>query len=175
MPSDSLRTGAVSRAVRGLTVEPAQALDKRREQIGVDALSERDQQIRLPIDGRATENLTWGEIDIDFDLEFYNATEQRDVPYTLPHFTYGVVIPEGEPVLVFVAVRSWKQREDDDTVSGCRVAVGIMDPNFFGTVDGNVPPQDRPVIGTPFAGWIDLNFQGYGALAESGADIDAEG
>jgi hypothetical protein len=174
MPSGSLHTGSVSRAVKGIAEGPAVALDRRRELLGLDALGEREQQIRLPLDGRATQNLTWGEVDIAFDLEFYNATEQRDVPYTIPHFSYGTVLITPDLIVVYCCVRSFKQN-DDDMVSGCRVAVGVWDPTFTGTIADTIPVADRPVIGTPFAGWIDLTFQGYGAPSESGADIDIEG
>jgi len=154
-----LDNGALSRAVRGLSVDPARALDRRRSMLGFDALQEIEQQFQLPIEGVATPVIVWDIRDIAFEVEFYNATEQRFSPYTVPVFTYGAVIETPTPVPVHANVMEWKKR-DDDAVTGVRLAIGVHNPGH------------RSVA---FSGYLHLVFQGYGALAEGAADLDVSG
>ena len=148
---------AINRSVRALTVDTIRDLERRRHMLGFDALGELEQQFQLAIEGQAGEVIGWFEIPLTFNVEFYNAVDQRDSPYTIPHFTYGSVITSQTPALITACVRRW-DIDEQDTVSGATVAVGVCNPGTD--------------IATPFQGYIHLTFQGYGAPVENFADLD---
>lgn len=152
-----MRAHAINRSIRALTIDTVRALDERRHMLGLDALGELEQQFQLPIEGSAGEVLAFFEVPVQFDVEFYNAPEQRMSPYTLPQFTYGTVITSEQPVLVTACVRRW-DLDDAETVKGALVAVGVCSP---GTT-----------VEIPFVGYVHLTFQGYGAPVENFADLD---
>jgi hypothetical protein len=143
----TVRTHALQRSIRALTIDGIRALDKRREMLGFDAMGEFEQQFQIEL-----------EVMVAFDVDFYNAVDQRDSPYTLPHFTYGAVITGGAPALITACVRQW-DIDDTDTVHGATVAVGVCNP---GTE-----------VASRFIGQLHMTFQGYGAPVEgSPPDLD---
>lgn len=152
----ALATGAVSRAVRGITVDAITSLDKKRQQLGFDSLGELEQQFQLAIEGTAAQTIAWEEREIKFNVEFYDATEQRDSSFTVPHVTYGAVITSDDPVMISVCVREWNERSDRAIV-GATVAVGATNPGGS-QVD--------------FEGYVHITFQGYGAPTEDAATMD---
>jgi hypothetical protein len=152
----SVGVGAVSRAVKSIHAEPVVALDKRREMLGYDQLTETEEQYQLPISGTASDVIAWTEREVSFGTAFIDASDMRDSNLVVPHFTFGVML-ESEPVAVTAVVREWL--EQNDTVVGARVSVGAYSPGS--TVD--------------FRGYVHLTFQGFGAPVEEGADLDADG
>lgn len=153
----SVKVHALERSIQALTIDSIRALDKRRTMLGYDAMGEFEQQFQLEIDGSAGAIIAWHEIEITFSVDFYRAEDQRDSPYTVPHFTYGAVITGGTPALITACVRRW-DIDDSDTVHGATVAVGVCNPGA--------------TAATPFVGYLHLTFQGYGAPVEGEADTD---
>jgi hypothetical protein len=160
-----VKVHAINRSIRTRTIDTTRALEARRAMLGYDALGEIEQQFQLPMEGTAGDVMGWFEIRLKFDVEFYNAPDSRMSPYTLPHFTYGYVITTPTPVLVAACVREWTL-DDIDTVSGAKVAIGTCNPGLSQT------PDTAPVVAVPFAGYMHLTFQGFGAPAENNSDVD---
>jgi hypothetical protein len=166
----SVRTGAVARVSRSMAMEPAQALDAKRAQLGYDQLQEVDQQLQIEISGSATAVATSVTGPVKFDIGFVDATEQRYSAYTVPLFTSGVALlsvgtmadgsePPAIP-MVTVAVREWRERPGP-VINGCVVTVTAAIPGL--------PPQES----IDFSGYVHINAQGYGALEENEPDLDA--
>lgn len=153
----SVKVHALNRSIQALTIDTIRALDKRREMLGFDAMGEFEQQFQLEIDGEAGAIIAWFDVDVRFDIDFYRAEDQRDSPYTVPHFWYGAVITTETPALISACVRAW-DIDDSDTVHGARVAIGVCNPGA--------------TVATPFSGYVHLTFQGYGAPVEGEVDMD---
>ena len=148
---------ALERTIEHLTHGAALALDRRRAQLGYDQLGELEQQFQIAIRGRAQTRLTTQKITLDFDVEFYNATEQRDVPFTVPTFSWGVVLDETSNfVIVNAAVTKWNI-DDRHAIVGADVTLASYVPS---TAD------------LSFSGYVHLVFQGYGAPAENDQILD---
>lgn len=132
------------------------ALDKRRAMLNYDALQEIEQQFHVVIAGTAGSAAGYGTIALDFEVDFFDAPEQRDSSLFVPHFTFGAFI-EGASLMVSASVRSW-DIDSRGAIVGAEVAVGVCNPG----------------VGTPvaYSGYIHLTFQGYGALIENDAALD---
>lgn len=194
----SLGVGAVSRAVTSITEEPIQAHDARQAMLAYDTLGEVTQQCQVPISGKSGEGEMWTQRVVAFDVEFVlDATDQRTSSLTDPHFTFGVVCDQ--PVGVHVVVLEYLRR--GDVIAGARIAIGVtstpsvlvtttedplangalQDPDVSAAEDGppttitttHVTVDDSQRV--EFNGAVHLSFQGFGAPAESGADLDADG
>lgn len=154
--------GDVERAVADLSVKAVVDLEKRRAAVGLDALSEVDNQFQVEVVGTAVP--TWGFIDlaVPFDVGFVMAREQRDSALTMPQFSYGAVLtldPPEDGVAVSVVVIGWDIDPDIRSYIGATVRLG-----FVSIQDG----------GVSFSGHIHLTFQGFGAALEDNyaSDID---
>lgn len=162
----SVRRSAMARAQRQVRISSPVALDKRREQLGYDALSEIEQQFQLPISGLATGLMSFTSTTVDFDVEFFDAPEQRDSSLAFPHFTYGTFIDIGlgQPtsprgaVLVTAVVQDWVT-DVRGAFTGAQLDIGACLP---GLVNGSIR----------YTGYIHLTFQGYGALKENIPELD---
>lgn len=165
MSDKRLHTGAIARVSSQFTTEPVVALDRRREELGYDALGEVEQQFQLPITGHASEYIAWTDVEILFDVEFYNAPNQRNVPYSVPQFLTGGVVESNEPVVVTAVVRQWLRKPDDaDTIVGARVSVSVQAPPEVG--------YENQLRVVPYRGYVHVAFQGFGAPGEDGIDLD---
>lgn len=149
---------ALGRAVRRMSVDGAVALERRRAMLGFDQLQEIEYQYQIPISGTVDDRIFWRTVDLEFDVEFFHAPEQRDSPLTMPHFTFGAVV-SGESVattnehgaVVVTAVVSGWTTDDRDAVIGAQLSVGVTAP------DGECEYQ----------GYVHLSFQGFAAPAEA--------
>lgn len=159
----SVSTHALSRAVVRMARDGVVDLERRRAATGYDQLGEIEQQFQLPIEGSVIATPVWTDITIEFDVDFFEAQEQRDSPLTLPQMYVGAtltVTDEDEDdaggVAYSVFVIDW---DDDDRAAytGCTVRVGMWNPD-----------------GTPVSveGLLHLTFQGYGAPRADSADLD---
>lgn len=152
--------GALDRSIRGMTIDTIRNLDQRREMLGYDEMGELEQQFQIDVQGTAGSIIGWVDFDLTFGVDFYNAPNRRNSPYTLPHFTYGYLLTTPDPVVLTACVRSYKL-DDKDTVQGASISIGAYDP-------GSTKIKE-------FTGVVHLVFQGYGAPVENFADIDVGG
>lgn len=161
----TVRRTAMQRSQRQLRISAPVALDKRRAQLGYDALLESEQQFQLPISGVASTIGAWATIEVVFDLEFFDAPEQRNSSLAVPLFTYGAFIdptttgdalnPTGA-VMVTACVQEWNI-DTRGAYIGATIAVGT---SAMGGAD------------VTFTGYLHLAFQGYGAPAENVEALD---
>lgn len=159
----TVRRHAMQRAQNDMRLSGPIALDKRRAMLGYDALQEIEQQFQLPISGTTSGVIAFSSIDLVFDVDFFDAPEQRDSSLAVPHFTYGAFIdptdqidnPTGA-VLITACVSSWVS-DDRGAITGATVTVGSCMPGG---------------AAFDFTGYVHLTFQGYGALAENVATLD---
>ncbi len=157
-----MRRGAINRAHRQAVISSPIALDKRRAALGYDALAESEQQFQLPISGTAQASLAWATAEVIFDVEFFDAPEQRDSVLAVPLFTFGAFIettvgssenPTGA-VMVTACVQEWNV-DDRGAYIGATVAVGVM-----------------ASVARAYSGYVHLAFQGYGAPTENVPQLD---
>lgn len=161
--SQHVSTHALERSIAALGRVGIE-LDQRRAAAGYDQLQELEHQFQLPISGTARSGAGWTTVDVNFDVAFAFAPEQRHAPLAVPHFSYGPVVC-GEPasgvadpdnpdalVAVFCHVVEWARDAASDAVTGARMGIGA---SVLGGQD---------VI---FQGYIHLTFQGFGSLIES--------
>lgn len=137
------------RAMGELTHGAAISRESNRALLAVDALQEIIHSFQLPIAGTAPtlgSASAWGTVDIVFDVEFVDATEQRDSPFVEPNFEYGAVLDV--PVMLTACVTAWLRADGRPTsIIGATVAFGVL---------GN---------GEVFKGHLHCSFQGYGAAS----------
>lgn len=145
----------ITRSLQKLHHGDAVAMERRRAELGWDELQEIEQQFQIPIEGSVGSgspiNLLTG---FGFDVEFFDATEQRDSPFTVPHFTYGVVLDAEAAdamVCVHACVSGWDIDESRNAVVGANVNITIFTVGFGGA----------------FEGYVHAVFQGFGARIES--------
>lgn len=145
----AITIGAIERAVvRG---------DQLPVDTSLDELGEIEQQIQVAISGTAAETIAWATIDLVFDVEFLDATDQRYSNLTAPQFLgYGASLTTTDPVVVSACRMLWI-RDDRDVIVGATVAIGAHNPG-------------STTIG--FTGQVDLSFQGFGSLPNEPADPD---
>lgn len=132
-----------------LTIGVVKGLAAKRAQDALEGLQEIEHQVKLEISGRGEEFPVWAEVDVAFDVEFVDATGQRDSAFDRPHFTYGAVITKGGPVGVHACVLQWKISDRNEVV-GCKLAVGAAATD----------------VARRFSGELHCRFQGYGAPAD---------
>lgn len=145
----TITVGAIERAV----IYEDRLSTGRRERT-LDDLDEIEQQIQVEVSGTAGDTLAWDELDITFDVEFIDATDQRYSNLTVPQFSFGAVCDVA--VLFSAVVLGWAT-DDRGVIVGATVAVGAVDPGG---------------PGTEFIGTMHLTFQGFGSLAIEPADPD---
>lgn len=162
-------THAMHRSVDRLSTGGVRSLEKRRAQLADDALAETELQYQIPISGRASSVAGFSAVTINFEVEFWDAPEQRDNPLDRPHFTYGAELnligadnsdaasQAGLAVTAFV--RDWV-RDDRDAYTGAVVSVAVWSPGGGAVWD--------------FEGLLHVRFQGWGAISEdSEISLDA--
>lgn len=140
---------SAARTVNELTLGGAVALDRRRDKLGLDELTEMAQQFQVAISGSASSAVAWRTVELVFDIEFMGATEQRYSNLVRPHFNCGVVLESGL-VIVHAHVSAW----------------GLNDLGFYEGADVKIAVFDPDGGPTSFEGFVDLTFQGYGAPME---------
>ncbi len=150
------KTNRLDAAMRGLTIGVVKGVEERRRRIERDGLRERDEQIRIPISGRAEEFASWSTVEVEFETNWVDATGQRDSPFVTPHFTYGSYLTKGPDVVVVANVVGWNVNDRNETV-GATIRVGAL---------GTDTPQE-------FRGELHATFSGFGQPFLQGVDDDA--
>lgn len=134
------------RAVAEITLGVVQST-RERDALDLDmALTESEQQYRVPIEGEASPGWGFGEVDIEFDSHFFYAPAQRDSDLEFPHFTFGAIC-EQDAVIV-ARVKTWDVREHNGAIKGATVGVAV-------------------ICAEAYEAEVDLRFQGYAALDET--------
>lgn len=164
--------GALARSIRALTVGSLQSYNERQNDYASNAIGEIDQQYQLALTGTIEEDAVWVEdVVIDFEAPFINGTEDRNVPFLYPHFTYGTVVPGKLKLVVTCNVVEWTFEYDPEEVGvavaapsyvhGCKIEIGVFRP------DDKTDVQDFKIE-------LHLNFQGWGSqnTAEPNPDDD---
>lgn len=154
----SVSLHSLQRSLSQMTLGVVNDRQAKLDELAETRLTEGEQQFQIPISGLAKQGAVWVDVDLDFNFHFYNATGQRDSPYTKPQVSHSVVIdgqspddPSAAPVIVSVCV-DWRPHVDDrEVVTGAKVWVGVHSPT---------PDQRR------FKGYLHITFQGYGARTE---------
>lgn len=150
---------SLQRTLTRMTIGVARELEARKKQNEYAALTEREQQFKVPISGIASFRAAWAEVELAFDIEFVIATGQRQSPFTEPLITFGYELTNYiEPVAVVAHKKRWKKNDRLD-VTGCTIAIGAWVPN------------DLTDDLTPWRGFLHVSVQGYGAPVETDFDV----
>lgn len=150
--------GSIERSLAHLAFGAIRDVEARRAATAQEKLQEVFQQFQIPLTGSVAQGMTWIKKKIDFDVHFFAATGQRDVPYDHPQFASGFVLTPADdkapvpPIIVQIMVE-WLT-DESQTTTGCWLHCGV-----------HCPTPDR----VSFDGEIHLTFQGFGA---SNADTD---
>ena len=150
----SVARHSLERANRGVRISAPLALDKRRAMLGYDQLQEIEHQFQIPISGNSGNVVAFATTSLTFDVDFFDAPEQRDSALSVPHFTFGAYI-EGADIMVSAHVKAWNI-DERGAIVGADVTIGVCSPGLTSSV--------------AYEGYVHLTFQGYGAVSEN-ADI----
>lgn len=154
----TLRDNAGHRAARQVTISEPIAVEKRREELGYDALGEIEQQFHCPFSGAAGTEVAVSTVTVEFEVEFFDAPEQRNSSLSKPHMTFGAFIePGGESAMFSASVNEWVMDEERGAFIGAVVSVVVCAPGTSGVA---------------FTGSLHLTFQGFGAPSENVPELD---
>lgn len=139
----------MQRAIEQMVTGARRDLLKRRSARAYDTNSERDEQIQMSVSGSVGGIAAYALVPLQFSHFFVQETWRRDSQLIKPHFTYGFELTTSYPVHVTCMVNKWAQ-DANGTFTGCTVMWGAWAP-------------DQPDHIIPFAGFLHLNFQGFGS------------
>lgn len=145
--------GQMDRTMHSLTIGAVKGMSYERTQRELEGLREYEDQFKIEIAGRGEEFPEWVEVHIKFNIDFVDATEQRDAPFDRPFFNYGAYIEQGGPVGIQACVTRWDVNDRNET-TGCMLAVGAVATD----------------VARSFSGELHARFQGYGAPTEAYGD-----
>lgn len=149
----TVRLGQMDRTMKALKLGGIKHMNQRAMQRALEGLQEYEDQFKIEVSGDAEEFPAWSETHLKFNIDFVDATGQRDAPFDRPHFTYGTYIEEGGPVGIIACVTRWDINDRGET-TGCMIAVGAVATDYART----------------FRGELHARFQGYGAPTEQYGD-----
>lgn len=152
----TIRRHAIHRAQREVRISSPLALDARRKALGYDALQEIEHQFQVPISGVAGGTAGYAATTLEFDVDFFDAPEQRDSSLSVPHFSFGAYVT-GADVMVSCCVTAWNI-DDRGAIVGADVSIGVCSPGRTTSL--------------AYEGYVHLTFQGYGALSENIETLD---
>jgi hypothetical protein len=133
--------GAIARSIRAMTIGTLQSYNQRRATYEGAAIGEVDQQYQLALTGQVERDAKWIEQVVIFDTPFINGTEERDVPFLYPHFTFGSVVTKGKNFVVACNVLQWQfdpESEGEFVVGATDFAIEVH-LNFEGWAGMNAP------------------------------------
>jgi hypothetical protein len=149
----SVDFGRLDRTFKALNIGQVKGAAQRQRQRDLEGLLEYEDQFKIGVSGRGEEFPEWTSVRLKFNINFVDATAQRDMPYDRPHFTYGVFIERGGPVGLMACVTEWWTNNRNETL-GCTLAIGAVATDVART----------------FQGELHARFQGYGAPVEQYGD-----
>lgn len=127
----------------------------------LDRLGEIEQQIQIAVEGEAGAGATTATVDITFDVEFVDGTDQRYSNLAEPQFIgKGAVIVSDSFVYVDAVVASYEPN-DNGSIVGATVTIAAVVPGAEDTV--------------AFSGYLCLTWQGWGTVPNEPADPDFTG
>lgn len=145
--------GALHRSLHLFAQDPV-VLERRRDRLAADQPGEIEHQFHIPVSGTIAAVTAWTFVDLEFDVRFYYAPEQRDSPLMFPHVLTGAYFPGVEfPPEWHASVTSWDENAQN-CISGCRLAIGLR----------SATAASSELIDVQ--GYIHASFQGYGAPTE---------
>jgi hypothetical protein len=148
--------GQLDRSLDALTSGLIRGKAARESQLAHTEAREIEQQVRVPLSGKAGSE--WGSIDkkVGLALPFIWAPDQRGVPFKTPHFSYGIELGVGSNVLVVVhaQVVNWT-KNDSSWIIGAKMRFAAIAPG------SGVTPVS-------FSAMAHLTFQGWAAESEEG-------
>jgi hypothetical protein len=178
-------TGQLEKSLASLTIAIKQGELERNAALADGHMGEHTQQIHVPVSGIATSTWATREQNVNFLMPFLYAPLQRQVPFEVPHFHYGVEFkaPPSDLVLVVAHVLSWT-RTEENWIVGAKMQFAAQAPNFVQQVINTVTkpePHRGGVVragetqsslpGIPFNATVHLSFQGWATYAE-GEEFD---
>lgn len=182
-------TGQLEKALSELTIAVKQDADERRLALRDSYTGEHFQQVHLGVSGLATKIWGYADRDVVFELPFLAAPAQRQVPFAVPHFNYGIehITSPRDLVLINAHVLAWRITEENWIV-GARMRIAAQAPNFIPPAPiltlAEIGPTGLPPImgaastspadldGVPFNITAHLTFQGFATYAE-GEEFDS--
>jgi hypothetical protein len=147
--------GALERSLAALTIGVAQGERARRDALDDTYTGEYEQQVHEQLSGEAASGWGFTDAHVAWELPFLYAPLQRRVPFTTPHFTYGIEITSGteELIVIHAHVIGWTVTEEQWYV-GARVRFGVC------------APASDPSVTIPYQAIAHLSFQGFATPAE---------
>jgi hypothetical protein len=138
-----------------MTIGVQQSRDQREKQLSYTAGTEMEQQIRVPITGKAENG--WGYFDkgVGFKFPFVWLPVQRGAPFKTPQFSYGIEHTSGTTQLVIIhaSVLKWNINRSS-RVEGAKIRFAASAPML---------PEEHS---TNFSAIAHLTFQGWAAPQE---------
>lgn len=149
--------GQLDRTLDALTIGIAQDKAKRKKQLGYSAGVEMEQQVRVPLSGKAGNGWGFTDTEVNWPYPFIWAPGQRGVTYATPHFSYGIVHGQQTKrlILIHAQVIRWNIN-DASWVVGATVRFASSAPEA--AVEELID----------FSAMAHLTFQGMGAETEEG-------
>ena len=146
--------GQLERSLASLTIGMAQGIAERKRVLKDTVTGEYIQQVRVPINGVATDAVTYADKPVQWEMPFLYAPLQRRVPFETPHFTPGIEIISGQNAFIDIRAQviQWTITEEEWYV-GATV-------RFAANCPGATDLFTFSAIGH-------LSFQGYATMAET--------
>lgn len=164
-------TGQLEKSLAALTIGIASDRQQREQALADAHTGEHIQQVQVDLSGQLTSSWGYADKDVAFLMPFLSARSQRQVPFEVPHFSYGVefVTQPSDLVVITAHVLSWR-RSPENWITGARVRFAAVAPNAqpappspslraevrVGTSSGSVS----------FNATAHLTFEGYATYAE---------
>lgn len=145
--------GQVDRTLDSLGAGLLLGKHKRDHQLGYSRLREVEQQVRVPLEGEASNEWGYADKEVNWELPFVGAPAQRDAPFTTPHFSYGVELGAGSGSLIVIhaSIVKW-----NTNIQG--YIIGAV-TRFMASAPGGE--------GVAYTAVMHLSFQGYAAEFEA--------
>jgi hypothetical protein len=145
--------GQLQRSLAALTIGVAQGAQQRKRTLADGYTGEYEQQVHVPISGYGAPAYVFADVAVNWELPFVYAPMQRRVPFTTPHFTYGIemVGSSGGLVIITAHVEAWTT-DASSNFTGATVRLAAT------------APIAEAVF--PYSAVAHLSFQGYATYAE---------
>jgi hypothetical protein len=147
--------GALERALVDITIGATQSRQQREKKLSHTAGTEMEQQVRVPLAGKAENG--WGYFDqgVGFKFPFVWLPVQRGAPFRTPHFSYGIEHKSGtnQLVLIHASVIRWNI-DSSSRVHGAKIRFAASAP-MLGEGQSN-----------DFSAIAHLTFQGWACQQE---------
>lgn len=172
--------GQLEKSLASLTIAIKRGADERHAALADGYTGEHVQQIHVDLSGVAASDWGFADKDVNFLMPFVYAPAQRQVPFEVPHFTYGIEfkVPPAGIVAITAHVLSWRQTPEG-WITGAKVRFIAMAPGSQPVANTVTKPREGAPIragatsggGVSFTATAHLSFEGYATYAE-GEEFD---